>query len=113
MNAGDRSDLKDFFVEKAVLDGVDIGEDTITFNYLLDGDLNTLKVHYKSLSLKEPKLTRDKDALKTFAVSLGVFGFFRFGAVLPAQLDITKYSRWVHPDLVKFLVGSPRLSKIP
>ncbi|NMX21577.1 hypothetical protein C5S30_03910 [ANME-1 cluster archaeon GoMg4] len=103
MNAEDRSDLKDFFVEKAVLDGVNIGEDTITFKYLLDGDINTLKVHYKSLSLKEPKLTRDRDALKTFAVSLGVFGFFRFGAVLPAQLDITKYCGWVHPDLVKFL----------
>ncbi len=103
MNMEYKSDLRDFFVEKAILDGVDIGEDTITFKYLLDGDINTLKVNYKSLSLKEPKLTRDKGALKTFAVSLGVFGFFRFGAVLPAQLDITKYCGWVHPDLVKFL----------
>lgn len=104
MNAEDRTNLKDFFVEKAVLDGVDMGENMITFKYLLDGDINTLKVRYKSLSLNQPKLTRhDKDALKTFAVSLGVFGFFRFGAVLPAQLDLRKYDRWVHSDLVKFL----------
>jgi len=32
-----------------------------------------------------------------------LFGFFRFGAVLPAQLDLRKYGRWVHPDLVRFL----------
>ncbi len=34
MNMEYKSDLRDFFVEKAILDGVDIGEDTITFKYL-------------------------------------------------------------------------------
>jgi hypothetical protein len=77
MTAEDRTNLKDFFVEEAVFDDLDIDKDTITFKYLLDGDINTLKVLYKSLSLNQPKLARhDKDALKTFAVSLGVFGFF-------------------------------------
>ncbi|HIE02829.1 MAG TPA: hypothetical protein EYP59_21535 [Thiotrichaceae bacterium] len=97
------SDLSNFFVKKVILNRVNVNNDTVSFQYLLDGGPLNLKLHYNSVNFDHPKLNANEEAVKTFAVTLGVAGFLRFGAVLPEYFDIKKYHSWVHPALLKFL----------
>ena len=84
-----------FFIKQVVLDDVFVGDSSISIRYLLDGEPNELKLVYESITLNDRQLQSkaSDEGLRTFAVSLGVLGFMRFASVLPASLDIRKYSR--------------------
>jgi len=90
-------------VNTVTLETIEVTERAVTFEYDVDGDTNILKFEYDSISLNDPALHADSEALRTYAVSLGVVCLGRFGAVLPSYFDITRYAPWVHPGLLTFL----------
>lgn len=95
--------LYEFFVDEVVLDYVDVHDNTITLRYVVDSVPLHFRIHYDSVSFYDSALTGHEHGVQAFAVSLGVIGLSRFAAVLPARVDLTKYSKWIHPEVLTFL----------
>ena len=84
------------------MEQIEIVKHTITIAYDIDAYANVLKFEYDTISLDDPALRMDAEALRTYAVSLGIICLGRFGAILPHRFDITKYAPWAHPHLLNF-----------
>lgn len=93
---------EDFFVNEITLHKVTVGLDSISIAYLVDGEENNILLKYPDVRF-DSGLFKDASKKMQFAVSLGVFGAARFGAVLPGRVDLSKYKEWIHPDLISFM----------
>lgn len=92
-----------FQITTAALEDIETTDRSITFRYSLDGELHTLHFEYESISLNDAKFREPRETYYSYVVSLGILAMSRFGAVIPKNFDIMKFSEYVHPELLTFL----------
>jgi hypothetical protein len=92
-----------FQVTTAALEDIETTDRWIAFRYSLDGEPDTLRFEYESISLDDVKIKESQEVFRVYVVSLGVLSMGRFGAVIPRRFDITKFAEYVHPELLRFL----------
>lgn len=101
-NRFDCHEFDDFPVTEARLDSVSVNEDIIEVGYLLDGQPVNCSFQYDSIRLDDPIWGEPKQ-IQGFAVAISVLSCLRFAAILPKHLDLSKYSEFIHQDLLDYL----------
>ena len=96
------SKFDDFLVEEVILEDVSVNNDTIQFTYLIEGEPISCSIRYNSIIFTDPAFQSAED-VKRFAVVFAVLCSIRFGALLPARLNFSQYSRYIDKELLEFL----------
>lgn len=87
----------------AVIEDIGTTDRSITFGYSLDGERHIVHLEYESMILADTRFKESRETYCSYLVSLGILLMARFGSIIPRRFDITKYSRYVHPELLTFL----------
>ncbi|MBD3260304.1 MAG: hypothetical protein GF334_01280 [Candidatus Altiarchaeales archaeon] len=90
-----------FFAEKVVLNKAALKGEEIRLQYLIDGFKDNVSITYDNIKLSLIK----QEAIEKFIACLGVFGFFKYGAILPEKFDVSRRQEKINPKILDFLAA--------